>query len=138
MLRSLVGSEMCIRDSTKLEAVLDTLTAEHNDPFIVSVHSFTDRLMGAPDIRPWELAVLWRHDEPTARKFIAEAAALTGWTIGDNEPYSAFELNYTVDRHLAPRGLRHLTLEIRQDLIGDDNGILRVGAQLAEVIRRIA
>jgi len=34
-----------------------------------------------------------------------------------NEPYSAYNLNHTVDANVAPRGLRHLAIEIRQDHI---------------------
>ena len=43
--------------------------------------------------------------------------------IGDNAPYDAHGFNYSIDRHVTPHGLRHLTLEVRQDLIGEDQGI---------------
>jgi predicted N-formylglutamate amidohydrolase len=103
-------------------------------PFAVSIHSFTKRLTGAPQDRPWPVGVLWRHDEETARDLITWLKAHSGWAIGDNEPYDARIFNYTVDRHLAPRNWRHATLEIRQDLISDKQGIVDVAAVLADAI----
>ena len=118
---------------------IDALTIASNTPFVLSIHSFTDRLMGSHETRPWEVGVLWRHDEPSARSFMELlAGARPDWTIGDNEPYSAFDLNYTADYHLAPRGLRHLALEIRQDLIGDKDGITTIAEILLPIIKQVA
>jgi len=41
--------------------------------------------------------------------------------IGDNEPYFVSdETDYTIPRHGEARGLPHVEIEIRQDLISDD------------------
>ena len=55
----------------------------------------------------------------------------TGWKIGDNEPYDARVFNYSVDRHIGPRNLCHITIEVRQDIISDDRGIEEVADHLA-------
>jgi predicted N-formylglutamate amidohydrolase len=47
----------------------------------------------------------------------------TGLVIGDNEPYFVSdETDYTVPRHGEARGLPHVEIEIRQDLISDEAG----------------
>ena len=44
-------------------------------------------------------------------------------TVGDNEPYSVSETtDYTIPVHGERRGLPHVSIEIRQDLIADDTG----------------
>ena len=101
-----------------LDRELDAHEASVQDPLILSVHSFCRALRGATSHRPWEAGVLWKDDEPSARHVI-EALRVHGLNIGDNQPYSAKAYNYTVDRHVGARGLRHLTLEVRQDLIAD-------------------
>jgi predicted N-formylglutamate amidohydrolase len=104
--------------------------------FVVSVHSYTPRLMGEFEDRPWHIGVLWRHDEQTARSMISDLRTETDFQIGDNEPYDAREFNYSVDRHIAPRRLRHLTLEIRQDLLVTSDQVEEMADCLTTSIRR--
>lgn len=106
--------------------------------FIVSVHSFTPRLMGAMQDRPWHIGLLWRHDEASARRFMAWLERCTDWVVGDNKPYDAREFNYSIDRHVAPRGLPHLTIEVRQDLIANERDASAVGRILAEGVQAVA
>jgi predicted N-formylglutamate amidohydrolase len=42
--------------------------------------------------------------------------------VGDNEPYALDENDYSIPLHAARRGLPHIEIEIRQDLIGDERG----------------
>ncbi len=116
-----------------LGALFDEISTAAN-PFVVSIHSFTKRMTGATADRPWPVGVLWRHDEATAHALIAWLKTHTGWAIGDNQPYDARIFNYTIDRHIAPRGWGHATLEIRQDRIGDKHGVTETAALLAEAI----
>lgn len=106
-------------------------------PFVCSIHSYTPRLMGSFDPRPWHIGLLWRHDEASARRAIGWLRENTDFVIGDNEPYDAREFNYSVDRHIAPRCLPHLTLEIRQDLIADDTAAADMAALIAGLIRYV-
>lgn len=121
-----------------LAAALDAACAAAARPFVISVHSFTNRLMGAAEDRPWRIGVLWREDERSARAMIDALHRATGWPIGDNEPYDARQFNYSVDRHVGPRGLPHLTLEIRQDLISDNVGVAEMAELLSHGIIRAA
>lgn len=119
-----------------LDTALDKHCAAQPDPFVVSIHSYTPRLVGAFADRPWQVGVLWRHDEASARRFMAFLRDRTDWQIGDNEPYDARQFNYTVDRQVAPRRLPHLTLEIRQDLLQTPDQIDHMADVLADGIRR--
>ncbi len=84
---------------------------------IISIHSFTPVWKGTA--RPWEVGVLWDTDRrlagPLMTRFSQHAFA---W--GDNEPYSGALQGDTLNVHGTRRGLPHVLVEIRQDLIGND------------------
>jgi predicted N-formylglutamate amidohydrolase len=115
----------------RLDRALYEMTQLHAAPFIISVHSFTHRMMGATEDRPWRIGFIWREDELSARLMMDYLRKETGWTIGDNEPYDGKDYNYSVDRHVGPRNLSHIALEIRQDIISDNHGVEMVADCLA-------
>ena len=48
--------------------------------------------------------------------------------VGDNEPYTVDdETDYTIPVHGETRGIPHVAIEIRQDLIGDEGGPAAMG-----------
>lgn len=100
---------------------------------IVAVHSFTPALETGGDARPWEVGILSNRDRRAADIAIPLLAA-QGFTVGDNQPYSGQVLNATLDRHAEENGIASLSLEIRNDQIGDDGGVARWAAILAPVI----
>jgi len=60
-----------------------------------------------------------------------------GLLIGDNEPYSVSDASdYTIPVHGERRGLPHVEIEIRQDLIADTSGQRAWGALLARLLPR--
>jgi predicted N-formylglutamate amidohydrolase len=55
--------------------------------------------------------------------------------VGDNEPYALVSNeDYTVPIHAMRRGLPHLQVELRQDLIASAAGAARYGAILFEAL----
>ncbi|MCI5045958.1 MAG: N-formylglutamate amidohydrolase [Aquisalinus sp.] len=116
-----------------IDCELNAYQARQVKPFVLSIHSFTPRLLGQKQIRPWHIGALWRHDEETARKFMGAVKEFTPFHVGDNQPYNAKEFNYSVDRHVAPRGLKHITIEVRQDLLESSDQVTRM-ADLLEPI----
>lgn len=101
---------------------------------IISLHSFTPRLTTRPDEqRPWQVGVLYNQDDRAALPGIAALRA-AGIVTGDNEPYSGKVLNATMNLHAETNGIPYLGLEVRQDLIGDDQGVVRWVERLAPVI----
>jgi predicted N-formylglutamate amidohydrolase len=86
-------------------------------PAIIAVHSFTPVLNG--QARPWEVGVLWKRQEPWLPRLVGSLARM-GLNVGDNAPYDGrAALGYSLEHHALSRGLRHVLVEIRQDLIGD-------------------
>ncbi len=87
-------------------------------PAMISVHSFTPEMNG--ERRPWHVGVLSNRDRRMADPVLAALASDTGLVVGDNQPYSGREINYTLDTHAGAAGLPHVSFEIRQDLLADD------------------
>ncbi len=81
---------------------------------IVSIHSFTPVWKG--EARPWEVGVLWDTDRRLAGPLMARLSQ-HAFLWGDNEPYSGALENDCLNRHGTKRGLPHVLIEIRQDLI---------------------
>lgn len=84
---------------------------------IISVHSFTPAWKGRA--RPWEVGVLWDTDRRLAGPLMARLSQYA-FLYGDNEPYSGALENDCLNRHGTKRGLPHVLIEIRQDLIATD------------------
>ena len=101
---------------------------------LFTLHSFTPRLRTDPDgERPWEVGILYNKDERAARIAI-NLLRKAGIPTGDNEPYSGKLLNATMDRHAEARGLPYLAIEVRQNLILDEDGVEAWANRLVPVI----
>jgi predicted N-formylglutamate amidohydrolase len=57
-----------------------------------------------------------------------------GLVVGDNEPYAMDDQDYTAPHHALARGQDALELEVRQDLLQDDNGVARIARLLARLL----
>lgn len=99
-----------------IAAELDAAQAKDIVPVIISVHSFTPVWKGVR--RPWEVGVLWDRDDRLARPLLA-ALARAGLAAGDNEPYDGELEGDCLNIHGTKRGLPHVLIEIRQDLIAN-------------------
>jgi predicted N-formylglutamate amidohydrolase len=102
----------------------------------VAIHSFTPCLAYCGCARPWPVGILWNQDGRLALPLI-ESLKGRGILCGDNEPYSGRLANHTVDRHGQDAGRRHVSIEIRQDEIADEAGVLRWATLLAEVLEGV-
>jgi predicted N-formylglutamate amidohydrolase len=98
---------------------------------IVSMHSFTPRWKGVP--RPWEVGILYDRDERLAGPLMTRLAE-AGFVVGDNEPYTGALDGDTLNVHGTRRGLPHVLIEIRQDLIGDDAAAQALALRLKPVL----
>lgn len=118
-------------------AKLAGMIAEARPRLIAAVHSFTPRLETAPDEeRPWQIGILYNRDDRAARIAIDVLRAM-GFETGDNEPYSGRLLNATMNMHAEANGIPYLAIEVRNDLIGDAEGVERWAGVLGEVVRLI-
>ncbi len=101
------------------------------DAVVISMHSFTPAWKGRP--RPWEVGVLYDRDRRLADPLMARLKE-AGFTVGDNEPYSGALEGDTLYRHGTCRGLPHVLIEIRQDLIGSDGKAQAFAARLKPIL----
>jgi len=115
---------------------LDARAARGQPTILIAMHSFTPVFAGI--VRPWHAGVLYQRDARMAHalKPLLEAEGLT---VGDNEPYAVSDAtDYAIPVHGEARGLVHLELEIRQDLIATDEGQRAWAQRLARLFTRLA
>ncbi len=105
-------------------------------PAVVGVHSFTPCIRSGEE-RPWHVGVLWNRDPRMARPVLDWLSARPGLVVGDNQPYSGREINYTLDTHAGAAGLPNVSFEIRQDLVADAAGCERWADILAEALEPV-
>ena len=102
-----------------IDRILDARAARRT--VLVAMHSFTPVFRG--ESRAMQVGVLYNRDPKLARILLDLLRAEPGLTVGDNAPYSVSDLtDYTVPVHAERRGLPHVEIEIRQDLIADPEG----------------
>jgi predicted N-formylglutamate amidohydrolase len=105
----------------RVRALLDARLATGRSTILVAQHSMTNIFKGVR--REMHAAVLYNRDRRFAGLVLDMLRREAGLLIGDNEPYFVSDAtDYTVPRHAEARGLPHVEIEIRQDLIGDDVG----------------
>lgn len=105
------------------------------DTLAISLHSFTPQLQDQPK-RATDIGLLVKDDSESAVAFIRNMGEIApDIQVDVNEPYSAHDLNHTVDHNVVPRGLRHLVIELRQDHIETHADALRMAERLARAIR---
>lgn len=90
------------------------------EPFILSVHSCTPVMNNFQ--RPWAIGIAHSPDVAVSQPLLATLQSMGGFEVGDNEPYAVDETDYTVVAHGLDRGLKHVLVEVRQDLIDDQPG----------------
>jgi predicted N-formylglutamate amidohydrolase len=115
-----------------ITARIAALEAADRAPALVAIHSFTPRLRGR-DPRPWDVGVLWHRDGRIALPLMARLRD-AGLCVGDNEPYSGELEGDTMSQHGTGRGLPHVLIEIRQDLIGTEAEQLAWAERLAPIL----
>ena len=88
---------------------------------LIALHSFTPVFKGVT--RPWHAGVMYNRDPRFARQVLALLQNEPGLIVGDQEPYVVSDTtDYTIPVHGERRGLPHVLIEIRQDLIADATG----------------
>ncbi|MEX2517949.1 MAG: N-formylglutamate amidohydrolase, partial [Paracoccaceae bacterium] len=116
-----------------IERLIDGALANGVSPRLLAIHSFTPQLRGRPR-RPWEIGLLWDRDERLFRPLYDRLLTEPGLTVGDNEPYTGHLVGDSMWRHGTERGLENLLIEVRNDLIANQEGQTRWGHDLARWI----
>jgi predicted N-formylglutamate amidohydrolase len=121
-----------------ITSALDERQALGLATIVVSLHSFTPRLLARPTERPWPVALCWGRDDRFARRVHAALVAETaGLLVGQNEPYTVDMVeDYTIPVHGEGRGLAYVEIEVRQDQLGDAAGQAGWADRLAVALSR--
>ena len=117
----------------RVTAALDRRSEEGRVTAVLGIHSFTPVFQGVA--RPWQGGVLHRGAARFGQALAERLARRTGLLIGDNEPYRVTpETDYTVPVHGDGRGLPAALIEVRQDLLRDEEGIAAWADHLAAAL----
>jgi predicted N-formylglutamate amidohydrolase len=115
-------------------ALLDERTATGRPTILVAQHSMTDVFNG--ERREMQAAVLYNRDRSFAGLVLDLLRSEAGLVIGDNQPYFVSdESDYTIPHHGEARGLPHVEIEIRQDLLLDETGQREWATRITRVLQ---
>ena len=104
-----------------VRALLDERAAAGRSTILVAQHTMTNIYHGVR--REMHAAVLYNRDRRFAGLVLDRLRREKELLIADNEPYFVSDAtDYTIPRHGEARGLPHVEIEIRQDLVGDEAG----------------
>ena len=116
-----------------IRSLLDERSANGRPVVLVSVHSCTPVFLGVS--RPWHIGVLYERDRRYAGIVLDLLAREPELVVGDNQPYfMTDEKDYAVPVHGERRGIPHVELEIRQDLVATEAGQAEWAERLARVL----
>ncbi len=105
----------------RIDQLLNARATAGRSTVYVAMHSFTPVFRG--ESRAMHVGVLYHRDIRLAQVLLELLRAEPDLIVGDNQPYAITDTSdYGVPVHAEPRGLLHVEIEIRQDLIADAAG----------------
>ena len=118
----------------EIHALLDERTAAGQPTIFVAQHSMTDLFRGV--VREMHAAVLYNRDRRFAGLVLDHLRREPGLVVTDNQPYFLSDAtDYSIPRHGEGRGLPHVEIEIRQDLLLEARGQEEWAARITRVLR---
>jgi predicted N-formylglutamate amidohydrolase len=118
----------------RIRAELDARAHAGRQTTYVALHSFTPVFM--EHARAMHAGVLYQRDARFAHVVLELLRAEPGLVVGDNQPYAVSDAtDYGIVVYGEQRGLLHVELEIRQDLISQEPGQEEWAARLERVLR---
>jgi predicted N-formylglutamate amidohydrolase len=118
----------------RIDALLDARQAAQRRTVYVAMHSFTPVFKG--ESRAMQVGVLYNRDAQLANIMLDLLRAEGDLVVGDNAPYAVSDAtDYGVPVHAERRGLRHVEIEIRQDLIANAAGQTAWAARFDRLLR---
>jgi len=117
-----------------LRELLDARAASGRPTILVAQHSMTNIYKAVR--REMHAAILYNRDRRFAGLLLERLRRERDLIVADNQPYFVSdETDYTVPRHGEMRGLPHVEIEIRQDLVSDPVGQSEWAQRLAAALR---
>jgi predicted N-formylglutamate amidohydrolase len=116
-----------------LTQLLDRRAEAGRRTVLAAMHSFTPVFKGA--VRTVQIGVLYHHETPLSGLMLDLLRAESDLVVGANEPYAITDdSDYTAPVHGEARGLDHVEIEIRQDLIAEPAGQRAWAERMARVL----
>src|ERR1700738_4197521 len=116
-----------------LANVIERSVARNAALRVVSIHSFTP--VYRKERRPWHIGVLSGDDRRLSQPLLELLRASGELNVGDNQPYAPTDgVYHTLERHTCARKLRSVLLELRADLIADDESCNQWALRLSEAL----
>ena len=118
----------------RLSELLDARERAGRPTILVAQHTMTDVFKGVR--RAMHAAVLYNRDRRFAALVLEALRGESGLVVADNQPYFlSDETDYTIPRHAEARGLLHVEIEVRQDLVGHAAGQAEWAARIVGALR---
>ena len=118
----------------RIRGLLDARAAAGRRTLFIAMHSFTPSFKG--ERRDMQVGVLFLKDVRMANVMLDLLRAEGDLIVGENEPYAITDdSDYSVPTHAEGRGLVHVEIEIRQDLIADVTGQVAWADRFARLLR---
>jgi predicted N-formylglutamate amidohydrolase len=135
--RSARANEIFVPYHARIESEIDRRVARAEPTILVSMHSFTPVFRDF--VRPWHVGMLYNRDPRLARALLDLIRDDGRFVVGDNEPYAVGDgTDYSVPVHGERRGLPHIEIEIRQDLVESEAGQQEWALRFADWLPRAA
>ena len=121
-------------DQTKQQ--LDRIAGSFGEPILIAIHSFTPRMRTSSFDRPWHIGLLFNRYATLAETLMLRLSDdAPDLNRAYNQPYSVDDkTDYSIPVHGEARGIPHVLVEIRNDLIADHQGQERMAMVLAKAI----
>lgn len=117
-----------------IRQLLDERDRQGRRAILIAQHSMTDCFKGKR--REMQMAVMYNRDGRFAQP-LREALSIGGVVVADNEPYAMTDAtDFTLPHHGEKRGLPHVGIEVRQDLVGDEAGQLLWADHIAMALEK--
>ena len=115
---------------------LDAYEERGLTPAFIAVHTCTPVFNRV--VRQMHVGIMWDEDPRVPVPLIRNLEAMDGVCVGDNEPYSGrHPHDFTIDYHAESRGLPCAGIEVRQDLVANEEGAKRWARVLADALRPV-
>ena len=113
--------------------LLDTRRDQQRPTVLIAVHSFAPIYDGVS--RPWHITFSTDEERSVVDPMLDWLRAETDLVVGDGEPFTVEDVDYTLPVHGIRRGIPRALIEVRQDLVATEQGQEEWADRLATLLR---
>jgi predicted N-formylglutamate amidohydrolase len=104
---------------------------------LVAIHTYAPSLHGIA--RPWHCGVIFARDARMGEAVVSGLRAEAGLSVGVNQPYAPSDRVYhTMSRHGEDKRIPAVMIEVRNDLVSNDDGQKAWAMRLAPLLQSAA